>query len=67
MEQKPKLQQFWNKDSERVVTLFRSILKAYRDHISQKSREFGFTGPQVGLILSLYKNPFSTLHELVTL
>ncbi|EGW38587.1 marR family protein [Desulfosporosinus sp. OT] len=30
----------------------------------EKSRQYGFTGPQIGLIYGLHKNPFSTLNEL---
>ncbi|ODA39895.1 Transcriptional regulator, MarR family [Desulfosporosinus sp. BG] len=30
----------------------------------EKSRQYGFTGPQIGLIHGLHKNPFSTLNEL---
>lgn len=64
MEQNPILQQSLNKDSERVVNLFKSIHKVYRDNLYKKSRQYGFTGPQIGLIMSLHKNPFSTLNEL---
>lgn len=63
-DQKPELQQSWSKDSERVVSLFKAIHKVYRDQIYKKSRQYGFTGPQIGLIMGLHKNPFSTLNEL---
>lgn len=63
-DQKPAPQQSWSKDSERVVSLFKSIHKVYRDHLYKKSREYGFTGPQIGLIMGLHKNPYSTLNEL---
>ncbi|MCO1600760.1 MarR family winged helix-turn-helix transcriptional regulator [Desulfosporosinus nitroreducens] len=62
--QKPELQQSWSKDSERVVSLFKAIHKVYRDYLYKKSRQYGFTGPQIGLIMGLHKNPFSTLNEL---
>ncbi|MCB8816872.1 MarR family winged helix-turn-helix transcriptional regulator [Desulfosporosinus shakirovi] len=62
--QKLELQQSWSKDSERVVSLFKAIHKVYRDHLYKKSRQYGFTGPQIGLIMGLHKNPFSTLNEL---
>ncbi|AFQ42868.1 MarR family winged helix-turn-helix transcriptional regulator [Desulfosporosinus meridiei] len=62
--QTPELQQSWSKDSERIVFLFKSIHKIYRDHLYKKSRQYGFTGPQIGLIMGLHKNPFSTLNEL---
>lgn len=64
MEEKPESQLFWNKDSEKVVNLFKAIHKVYRDHIYKKSRQYGFTGPQIGLIMGLHKNPYSTLNEL---
>lgn len=63
-DQNPELQQSWSKDSERVVSLFKAIHKVYRDQIYKKSRQYGFTGPQIGLIMGLHKNPFSTLNEL---
>jgi len=63
-DQKPELQQSWSKDSERVVALFKSIHKVYRDHLYKKSKQYGFTGPQIGLIMGLHKKPFSTLNEL---
>ncbi|SHI08885.1 MarR family winged helix-turn-helix transcriptional regulator [Desulfosporosinus lacus] len=63
-DQNPEFQQSWSKDSERVVSLFKAIHKVYRDQIYKKSRQYGFTGPQIGLIMGLHKNPFSTLNEL---
>jgi len=64
MNQKPNLQDLWSNPSERVVFLFKSIQKIYREHIFEKSRQYGFTGPQIGLIIGLYKNPFITLNEM---
>jgi len=63
MNQKPELQDLWSNPSERVVFLFRSIQKLYREHIFEKSRH-GFTVPQIGLIIGLYKNPYITLNEM---
>ncbi|MHB8127177.1 MAG: MarR family winged helix-turn-helix transcriptional regulator [Desulfitobacteriaceae bacterium] len=62
--EKSELQVLWSNPSERVIFLFKSIQKMYRDLIFEKSRQYGFTGPQIGLILGLYKNPFSTLNEI---
>lgn len=64
MEQKPELQHPWSNSAERVVYLFKAIHKVYRDQLYKKSRQFGFTGPQIGLIMGLKKNPFSTLNEM---
>lgn len=64
MEEKPESQLSWSKDSEKVVSLFKAIHKIYRDHVYKKSRQYGFTGPQIGLIMGLHKNPYSTLNEL---
>jgi len=36
----------------------------YRDQIYEKSRHYGFTGPQIGLIIGLHKNPYITLKEM---
>lgn len=63
-DQKPELQQSWSEDSERIVFLFKSIHKIYRDQLYKRSKQYGFTGPQIGLIMGLHKNPFSTLNEL---
>lgn len=64
MNQKPGFQDSWNNPSEKVIFLFKSIQKIYKDLIFEKSREYGFTGPQIGLIIGLNKNPYSTLNEI---
>ncbi|WP_040412384.1 MarR family transcriptional regulator [Desulfosporosinus sp. OT] len=64
MNQKLDLQDLWSNPSERVIFLFKSIHKIYRNQMCEKSRQYGFTGPQIGLIYGLHKNPFSTLNEL---
>lgn len=64
MNQNPDLQELWSNPSERVIFLFKSIHKIYRNQMCEKSRQYGFTGPQIGLIYALHKNPFSTLNEL---
>jgi len=58
------LQDLWSNPSERVVYLFKAVHKIYRDQIYEKSRQYGFTGPQIGLIIGLYKNPYITLKEM---
>ena len=64
MNQKPELQDLWSNPSERVVYLFKAVHKIYRDQIYEKSRQYGFTGPQIGLIIGLHKNPYITLKEM---
>lgn len=64
MNQKSELQDLWSNPSERVIFLFKSIQKMYRDKIFEKSRQYGFTGPQIGLIFVLLKNPYITLNEM---
>lgn len=64
MDQKPELQPLWNNPSERVISLFKAIHKIYRDQLYKKSREYGFTGPQIGLIMALHKHPYSNLNEI---
>jgi MarR family transcriptional regulator, organic hydroperoxide resistance regulator len=64
MNQNPDLQPLWNDPAERIISLFRSISKIYKDQMFEKSRQYGFTGPQMLLIFTLHKNPFTTLNEL---
>lgn len=64
MNQNPNLQDLWSNPSERVVYLFKAVHKIYRDQIYEKSRQYGFTGPQIGLIIGLHKNPYITLKEM---
>ncbi|WP_088228862.1 MarR family transcriptional regulator [Desulfosporosinus sp. FKB] len=68
MNQKQESQQLWSNPpespSERIVFLFKAVQKIYRDQIFEKSQQYGFTGPQLGLIFGLSKHPYSTLNEL---
>lgn len=64
MNQKLEPQHLWSNPSEQIIFLFKSIQKIFRDKIFEKSRQFGFTGPQIMLILALSKKPYSTLNEL---
>jgi len=64
MNQKPELQDLWSNPSEKVVYLFKAIHKIYRDQIYEKSRQYGLTGPQIGLIIGLAKNPNITMKEM---
>lgn len=64
MSPKPESQHLWSNPSERIILLFKSVQKILRDQVFEKSRQFGFTGPQIILILALSKKPYSTLNEL---
>lgn len=64
MNQNSDLQELWTNPSERVVYLFKAVHKIYRDQIFEKSRQYGFTGPQIGLIIGLSRNPYITLKEM---
>lgn len=64
MNQKSELQDLWSNPSERILDLLKAVHKLYRDQIYQKSRQYGFTGPQIGLIIRLNKNPYITLKEM---
>lgn len=64
MSQKLESQHLWSNPSERIIFLFKSVQKIFRDQVFEKSRQLGFTGPQIILILALSKNPYSTLNEL---
>lgn len=64
MSQKVEFQPLWSNPSERIVHLFKAVQKIYREQIFEKSRQYGFTGPQIGLILGLSKHPYATLNEL---
>ncbi len=64
MNQKQDLQSSPNSSIEKILALFKSIQKNYRDMIFEKSRQYGLTGPQMGVIFSLHHKPFITLHEL---
>ncbi|MDQ7096317.1 MarR family winged helix-turn-helix transcriptional regulator [Desulfosporosinus sp. PR] len=64
MNQKLDSQALWSNPSEQLVFLFKAVQKIYRDQVCEKSKQYGFTGPQVGLILALSKHPYITLNEL---
>jgi len=64
MDQKPDLQELWSNSGEKIAFLFKAIQKIYREHIFEISKQYGFTGPQLTLIIGLYKNPFKTLNEI---
>lgn len=64
MNQKPELQSLWSERAEKVMTLFKSIQKMYREQFFEKTKQFGFTGPQLGIIFGLHAKPFITLNEM---
>lgn len=51
-------------NAERIIELFRSIHKAFKDQMIEKSKKYGLTGPQLGLVFALKKCPNITLNEL---
>ena len=53
----------WNNPAEAVLAIFKDIQKMYRDQLCEKARQYGFTGPQMGLLMALHKKPFSNLSE----
>lgn len=63
MNQMPESNQLWSNPAERVLTIFKSIQKLYKEHLFEQSRKHGFTGPQLGLLVALHKKPESTLKE----
>lgn len=50
--------------AEEIMTLFRSIQKNFRDYMFTKTREHGFTTPQLLLIFELSTNPGIKLNDL---
>ncbi|MEL7567572.1 MAG: MarR family winged helix-turn-helix transcriptional regulator [Dehalobacterium sp.] len=63
MNQTPEPNQLWTNPAERVLVLFKSIQKLYKEHLFEQSRQHGFTGPQMGLLVALHKKPESTLKD----
>lgn len=64
MEQKEQMQSSSTNPADRIIELYKAIHKIFRDQLWEKSKKYGFTGPQIGLIFGLYKKPYITLHEL---
>lgn len=59
-EEQPRLS---NDSTEKVLILFRSIHKIFKDQVFEKSKQYGLTVPQLGVIFVLNKHPFITLNE----
>jgi len=53
-----------NNPIDKVIVLFRSIQKFFKEQMFEKSKQYGFTWPQMALIFTLHKKPYTTLHEL---
>jgi len=64
MSQRPESQQLPTDKSDRIIELFRSIQKNFKEYFFEKTRQYGFTVPQTMVIFQLYHNPFITLQEL---
>lgn len=63
MNRTPESNQLWSSPGERVLMLFKSIQKLYKEHLFEQSRQHGFTGPQLGLLVALRQKPEATLKE----
>jgi len=50
--------------TDKVIILFQSIQKIFKEQMFEKSKKYGFTWPQIALIFTLHKKPYTTLHEL---
>lgn len=50
--------------NQKIVDLFRVAQKSFKKYINKKSKEFGFTAPQIAVIFSLDKNPGINLYDL---
>lgn len=50
--------------AQEIMSLFRSIQKNFRDYMFTKTREHGFTTPQLLLIFELSNNPGIKLNDL---
>lgn len=55
--------QLSNDSAEKVIILFRSIHKIFKDQVFEKSKQYGLTVPQLGVVFVLNKYPFITLNE----
>ena len=53
--------------ADRMLELFKDIKKVISNRKLEKiAKQYGFTAPQLGVILRLYETPTITLHELST-
>jgi MarR family transcriptional regulator, organic hydroperoxide resistance regulator len=52
------------KHNEKILLLFRTLQKDFKEYLFERSKQYGFTGPQIILMFMLYKNPGISLHEL---
>ncbi len=57
-------QQLLTDYSEIINNLFKSIHKTFTSYICEKTKNLGFTVPQMMLIFQLHNHPFITLQEL---
>lgn len=64
MNQKPESQDLWSNPYEKILYLLKAVHKIYRNQIYERARQYGFTGPQIGLITQLNKKPNLTLKEM---
>lgn len=64
MNQEVNLQQSWNDSADRILELFKSLQKQFREQLFEKYKQCGYTGPQLEVVFALHKKPYLTLHEL---
>lgn len=60
---------YWNselaeKQATRILELFKNVQKALKQRFEKIAQQYGFTVPQLCVILHLYETPSITLHEL---
>lgn len=58
------MQQCSNDQTEKIVDLWKTLLKGFREAASMKFKEDGFTVTQLSLMFILYRNPDIMLNEL---
>lgn len=63
MNQQPELRNLLHNPAEEILAVFKLIQKMYRDQLCEKAKQYGFTGPQMGVLAALHKKPFSNLNE----
>jgi len=61
---KPNSRQPLMEDKEKIMKLFLVTQKSIKEYMVIKSNQHGFTYPQMRLILAIYKNQGTNLHEL---
>ena len=53
-----------SEQSDKIIEIIRTIQKTLRCKFNECAKKYGFTAPQLAVIVHLYKMPGITLHEL---